>query len=161
MSHASPFEDAPEEDHPTGHVEEEEEDEEEAGEEEKEQAEDDPFADVPAPSSSSHNQGAPSLDSQPMEPEPEQETALRSAAIDHTTGAASTAQPSSERRCPHRCRPPPPLFASAYALPLSHAPPAVPCQGRPIGSPASSHIHCCSSLLISLCVPACFASLPS
>ena len=85
MSDSSPFDDAPEsqyEDAPVDqqqHEEKEEQGEEEEEEEEPEQQEeDDPFADVPAPSAHSTQSSAPSLDAEPVEPEIEQETALRS-----------------------------------------------------------------------------------
>ena len=87
MSDSSPFDDAPEaqyEDAPADQREEKEEQDDEEEEEDEEPAveveEEDPFADVPAPSAQSTQGSAPSLDDAfaPAEPEVEQETALRS-----------------------------------------------------------------------------------
>jgi len=94
MSDSSPFDDAPEtqyEDAPAEQQhEEKEEDDEDDEEEEQEPAveveEEDPFADVPAPSAQSTQSSAPSLDDAfgaQAEPEPEQETALRSDTSQH------------------------------------------------------------------------------
>ena len=91
MSDSSPFDDAPEaqyEDAPVDQHEEKEEEEEEEEEEERggvEVEEEDPFADVPAPSAQSTQSSAPSLDEAfaPAEPEIEQETALRSLTASH------------------------------------------------------------------------------